>query len=67
MDGALLIARTTAPGLEVQVETGALDPERLALLRERRHPLVVTTRESRNACLADPALRWVGSSHLAAL
>lgn len=67
MDASVQEARATAPEVEIRVETNALDPDHLAGLREGRHPVVVASRETRDAYFDGSDLRWVKSRRLVVL
>jgi len=64
MDDAVMIARRAAPEVEVRVETEALEPDRMSLLGEGRHPVVVSSQRTRDLCAAHAGLRWVDESNV---
>src|SRR5919112_1582266 len=59
MDDAVMVARRAAPEVEIRVETEALEPDRMSLLGEGRHPVVVSSQWTRDVCAAHAGLRWV--------
>jgi hypothetical protein len=67
MDKAVEVARSTAPRIEIRVETSALEPDHLTSLRDGWHPVVVVSRETWDARSASAELGWVGTRQLVVL
>jgi uncharacterized protein GlcG (DUF336 family) len=67
MDDAVMMARRIAPEVEIRVETEALEPDRMSLLGEGRHPVVVSSRRTRDLCAVHAGLQWVDESNLIVL
>jgi hypothetical protein len=64
MDEAVMVARRTASEVEIRVETEALEPDRMSLLGQGSHPIVVSSQRTRDVCAAHAGLRWVDESNV---